>query len=416
MKRNIFEMDMDPNNMIPVDISKLNQSVEKIKKILEGSIIGQEGAIAAVTAALGKLAVPIKEKSEKLPLATIMFTGPTGVGKTEMVCCLAEALTGSREGFTRINCSEFYDRHTISSLIGSPPGYVGYSDEPKLYQKSIDKPYFDFLLNKFRENFNKNHNKELADSELMTDEEKKIMKINLQIKFAKLLDKEKLYSIILFDEVEKAHGAMWNLLLQIVGSAHLAMGSPLLGETNFENSIVILTSNAGAVQQREAIDKKGRMGFRVETPVNTEDVSEIALKAVKNLFPPELFGRIKNYGGIVTFNPLTDTVLKRIIDIRLQRFGDALISDFPLIIPQLYNGALHDFVLKKIDRCYGAREVTGILERYLFGPIRAAIGSGELQKGNFVKLVPGETDIKIFRDSDLPGKNGSKADGVFKWI
>lgn len=238
-----------------IPVSTLTQTeterLLKMEEILHRRVIGQDVAVSAVSRAIRRGRVGLKDP--KRPIGSFIFLGPTGVGKTELCKALAEALFGDENALIRIDMSEYMEKFSVSRLIGSPPGYVGYEEGGQLTEKVRTKPY----------------------------------------------------SVILFDEIEKAHPDVFNILLQLLDDGQLTDSQGT--KVNFKNTIIVLTSNLGAKAMSE---KKTRLGFGLEQTVD-EDIKKIAMTELKDTFRPEFLNRLDD---IIVFNQLTREQIGKIAE------------------------------------------------------------------------------------------------------
>ena len=241
-----------------------NQRLRNLKETLQQKVIGQDEAVAMVSRAIQRSRVGLKDPQR--PIGTFLFVGPTGVGKTYLAKCLAEELFGKADAIIRIDMSEYMEKHTVSRMVGAPPGYVGYDEGGQLTEQVRRKPY----------------------------------------------------SIVLLDEIEKAHSDVFNLLLQVMDEGRLTDGN---GNTiDFRNTVIIMTSNCGSKQIRDF----GRgVGFQNETDVTTgkKQNRDIVKKALDKQFAPEFMNRLDN---IVYFDHLSQEDLQKIVDIELKPLLDRI--------------------------------------------------------------------------------------------
>lgn len=241
-----------------------NERLRNLKETLQQKVIGQDEAVATVSRAIQRSRVGLKDPQR--PIGTFLFVGPTGVGKTYLAKCLAEELFGKADAIIRIDMSEYMEKHTVSRMVGAPPGYVGYDEGGQLTEQVRRKPY----------------------------------------------------SIVLLDEIEKAHSDVFNLLLQVMDEGRLTDGN---GNTiDFRNTVIIMTSNCGSKQIRDF----GRgVGFQSETDVMTgkKQNRDIVKKALDKQFAPEFMNRVDN---IVYFDHLSQEDLQKIVDIELKPLLDRI--------------------------------------------------------------------------------------------
>ena len=239
-----------------------NLRLRKLKEVLQERVIGQDEAVATVSRAIQRSRVGLKDPQK--PIGTFLFVGPTGVGKTYLAKCLAEELFGKADAIIRIDMSEYMEKHTVSRMVGAPPGYVGYDEGGQLTEQVRRKPY----------------------------------------------------SIVLLDEIEKAHQDVFNLLLQVMDEGRLTDGN---GNTiDFRNTVIIMTSNCGTKQIR---DFGNGIGFQsqTDTSVSKKQNRDIVKKALDKQFAPEFMNRLDN---IIYFDHLSQEDLQRIVDIELRPLLD----------------------------------------------------------------------------------------------
>ena len=290
-----------------IPVKKLAQEESERLKNLEGilheRVVGQEEAVTAVSKAIRRGRIGLKDP--KRPIGSFLFLGPTGVGKTELSKALAEAMFGTESALIRVDMSEYMEKHSVSKMIGSPPGYVGYEEGGQLSEKVRRNPY----------------------------------------------------SVILFDEIEKAHPDVFNILLQVLDDGHItdAQGRKI----DFKNTIIIMTSNAGA----ENIIAPKRLGFGVATDAKAdhEFMKGRVMEEVKRLFKPEFLNRIDE---IIVFHQLTKEHMKGIADIMLR--GIEKRSKEQLGITLTVNEAAKDLLIDKgYDDKYGARPLRRTIQSLL---------------------------------------------------
>jgi ATP-dependent Clp protease ATP-binding subunit ClpB len=300
---------------IPVRRLKESES-EKLLHMedrLRQRVVGQEEAITAVSNALRRARSGLADP--KRPIGSFIFLGPTGVGKTELARALAEFLFDDEHNMVRIDMSEYMEKHTVSRLIGAPPGYVGYEEGGQLTEAVRRRPY----------------------------------------------------SVVLFDEIEKAHPEVFNVLLQLLDDGRLTDGQ---GRTvDFRNTVVIMTSNIGSILYQEL------------TTENKEEIRDQIMEAMRMHFRPEFLNRVDE---IVMFNPLDIFQIKRIVDIQLGYLQKRLAER--KITLELTDEAKMDLAAKGYDPLYGARPLRRTIEREILNPLAQQILNREVLDGDRVRV------------------------------
>lgn len=314
-------------NWTGVPVSKVTEAESdrliKLESELHKRVIGQDEAITAVSKAIRRSRVGLKDP--KRPIGSFMFLGPTGVGKTETCKALAECLFGDENAIIRIDMSEYMEKHTVSKLIGSPPGYVGYEEGGQLTEKVRRKPY----------------------------------------------------SVILFDEIEKAHPDVFNILLQILDDGRLTDSQ---GRTvDFKNTVIIMTSNVGA---RNIVDGKV-IGFSGDekNAKKYEDIKSNVMSELKREFKPEFLNRIDE---IIVFKQLTEEEISRIADIMIE-VSVGRLADRNIKIIVTDNMKKH---ITKVgfDQTYGARPLKRAIQNMLEDKIAEEILTGKVSDGSSLKI------------------------------
>jgi ATP-dependent Clp protease ATP-binding subunit ClpB len=361
-----------------LDPNRRSQQVARFETMLRERVVGQQPAIESVLDSFSKILAGIRNMER--PLLTLLFLGPTGVGKTETVKALAEAVFGKRSAFVRVNCQEFSSEFTVSKLFGSPPGYVGNDVEPMLSQDNLDR-----------------HHKE-AQAEgrgVFAEGEGKIARLFPQVKSHYL-------SIVLFDEVEKAHPKLWNALLGLMEDGHLTLGNNKT--VDFSRSIIVITSNVGASEMSETLRHK-TIGFEVETDevALNKDIKTKAVEAAKDVFPYEFLNR---FDDIICFRVLTRDDLKRILDLMLQDVYKRLLGAQVPIIVHYSKPFLTKLLKEGTDPQFGARPMRRAIEHMLVAPLARLIASNQVKAGDVlsIKLKDGEAEFtKEGRDAKTAG-------------
>ena len=304
--------------------SKETQKLLNMEKILSAKVIGQDDAITSISKAIRRNRVGIKEANK--PIGSFIFLGSTGVGKTFLAKSLADTLFGDPDKIIRVDMSEYMEKHNVSKLIGSPPGYVGYDEGGQLTEKVKNNPF----------------------------------------------------SVILFDEIEKAHKDVFNILLQILDEGHLT--DSFGRKINFTNCLVIMTSNIGA---KKVSDFGGGVGFSSTSSDEQqyEVRKTIIQKALKQQFNPEFLNRIDD---VVLFNALTDDVLKKIIDIEVSKLNDRLKD-------KGYKITFDKTVVNRIfelnsEEQYGARPIKRIIQNLCEDFLSEEILKGDIKENEQIIL------------------------------
>jgi ATP-dependent Clp protease ATP-binding subunit ClpC len=310
----------------------------KLEEELKKYVIGQDYAISLLAKAIRRNRAGIKDP--KRPIGSFVFLGPTGVGKTELAKSLARVLFGSEDALIRIDMSEYMERHNVSRLIGSPPGYVGYEEGGQLTEKVRRKPY----------------------------------------------------SVILFDEIEKAHPDVFNILLQILEDGILTDG---LGRTvSFRNTIIIMTSNIGTRQIRET----KHLGFSVkeEKELDYNELEKLLKDEFKKVVSPEFLNRIDE---VIVFRPLNKEDLKKIIEVMLRDLRERLKEKHITI---RVSDRLKEFLVNQsYDPEFGARPLRRAIRKYIEEPISEAIIKGEVKENADVLIDLNDNNEVVFRTDVL---------------
>ena len=303
-----------------------SERLKKLESILHQRVVGQEEAVASVAKAIRRGRVGLKDP--KRPIGSFLFLGPTGVGKTELSKALAESMFGTENALIRVDMSEYMEKHSVSKMIGSPPGYVGYEEGGQLSEKVRRNPY----------------------------------------------------SVILFDEVEKAHPDVFNILLQVLDDGHItdAQGRKI----DFKNTIIIMTSNAGA----ENIISPKRLGFASSSDEkeNYNFMKGRVMDEVKRLFKPEFLNRIDD---IIVFHQLTKEHMKEIVSIMLQSII-ARAKEQMAITLDVTPEAKELLVEKGYDEKYGARPLRRTIQNLLEDKLAEAVLEGTVKVGDEVEVKP----------------------------
>lgn len=341
-----------------IDPTKASEESSRLKMQLENRVIGQERAINQVVRVLAKFQSGLQAPNR--PLAVLLFAGPTGVGKSEIVHALADSLFMNRDFITRVDCAEFQQEHEISKLIGAPPGYVGY-----------------------RDSFRPENSKNTRFSQAGLDQ--------FQLSYPK--DAPKI-NILLLDEIEKANQSLFDILLGILDTGKCVLGN---GEkTDMTKTILVMTSNLGSKEVKGHLEG-GCYGFQAAMPEPIrdkldEDIYQASKKAIEKFFRPEFMNRLDK---IIVFRSLSGKNLREILRLEVRKFQQRLFKSLHFNMISL-TIATADFLLKEgTSELYGARELKRTVERYLADPIISLIGSGQIDKYEDVR-VDRENGVLVF--------------------
>ena len=323
-----------------IPVSRLTESeasrLQKLEETLHKRVIGQEEAVSAVSKAVRRGRVGLKDP--KRPIGSFLFLGPTGVGKTEVSKALAEAVFGNEDSMIRVDMSEYMEKHSVSKMIGSPPGYVGHEDGGQLSEKVRRNPF----------------------------------------------------SVILFDEIEKAHPDVFNILLQVLDDGHITDSQGR--KVDFKNTIIIMTSNAGAQSIIEP--KKLGFGAKEDEKQDHERMKASVMEEVKRIFKPEFLNRIDE---TIVFRALNKDDMKKIIGIMVRdlqkRCKEQLQID--LVVRE---AAKESIVEKAYDRKYGARPLRRKLQDEVEDRLADALIRGEIHTGDRVIVTTKNKEIIVSKD------------------
>lgn len=323
-----------------IPVSRLTESeasrLQKLEETLHKRVIGQEEAVSAVSKAVRRGRVGLKDP--KRPIGSFLFLGPTGVGKTEVSKALAEAVFGNEESMIRVDMSEYMEKHSVSKMIGSPPGYVGHEDGGQLSEKVRRNPF----------------------------------------------------SVILFDEIEKAHPDVFNILLQVLDDGHITDSQGR--KVDFKNTIIIMTSNAGAQSIIEP--KKLGFGAKEDEKQDHERMKASVMEEVKRIFKPEFLNRIDE---TIVFRALNKDDMKKIIGIMVRdlqkRCKEQLQID--LVVRE---AAKESIVEKAYDRKYGARPLRRKLQDEVEDRLADALIRGKIHTGDRVIVTTKNKEIIVSKD------------------
>jgi ATP-dependent Clp protease ATP-binding subunit ClpC len=319
-----------------------SQRLLKMEEELRKSIIGQEDAIVAISRAVRRARAGLKDP--RRPIGSFMFLGPTGVGKTELTKTLAKFMFGSEDAAVQLDMSEFMERHTASRLVGAPPGYIGYEEAGQLTEALRRRPY----------------------------------------------------SIVVFDEVEKAHPEVHNMLLQIMEEGHLSDAKGR--KVDFRNAIIVMTSNIGA----DMIKRQSSLGFALkrdeitEEKLSYEDMRKKLSESLKRAFRPEFINRLD---AVIIFRSLNKEDIQKIVSLELDKVAERL-KEHNLVLTAT-PAALTALADQGYDAEFGARPLRRVIQQRVEDPLSDRVLSGEFQNGDTVLVsLNSEGEIILERDSE----------------
>lgn len=308
-----------------------SERLRKLESILHERVVGQEEAVTAVAKAIRRGRVGLKDP--KRPIGSFLFLGPTGVGKTELCKALAEAMFGTENALIRVDMSEYMEKHSVSKMIGSPPGYVGYEEGGQLSEKVRRNPY----------------------------------------------------SVLLFDEIEKAHPDVFNILLQVLDDGHItdAQGR----KVDFKQTIIIMTSNAGA----QAIMEPKRLGFMSDNDEKKdyERMKSGVMEEVRRIFKPEFLNRIDD---IMVFHVLNKEDIRKIVTLLLKTLEKRCAEQMEIHLT--VTNAVKDFIAEKgSDNKYGARPLRRAIQSKIEDALANEILEGRVKRGDSVQVKLHKNEI-----------------------
>jgi ATP-dependent Clp protease ATP-binding subunit ClpC len=320
-----------------IPVTKVGQDeITKLKNManeLSDNVIGQDSAVEQISKAIRRNRMGIKNHNK--PIGSFVFLGPTGVGKTHLAKMLAKEMFGTTDSMIRVDMSEYMEKHSVSKLVGAPPGYVGYEEGGQLTERVRRKPY----------------------------------------------------SVVLLDEIEKAHPDVFNILLQVLDEGHLTDG--LGRKVDFKNTLIIMTSNVGA---RKLQDFGTGVGFGTKAKIeNLEDIrNNVIEESVKKAFSPEFLNRLDD---IIIFKSLEKEDIRKIVELPLNELRDRM-SEMGYTIK--ISTKMRDHLVEVgYDEKYGARPLNRAIQKYIEDPIAERMLDGDVKEGDTIKIGYTKNDVTV---------------------
>jgi len=317
------------------------QKLRKMEEIIGKRVIGQEEALSAISHAIRRSRAGVSDEGK--PLGSFLFLGPTGVGKTETARVLAGFLFGSEDSLIRIDMSEYMEKHSVSKMIGAPPGYIGHEDSGQISEAVRRRPY----------------------------------------------------SVILIDEIEKAHPDVFNILLQVLEDGRLTDSKGR--KVSFKNTIIIMTSNVGS----EYINEMGALGFSAtEEDSARESLKDKVTEAIKGMFRPEFLNRIDD---IIIFNHLSQKDINKILDLELEKVTKRMKNNNGVFVT--FQKSAKDILTRDgFDREMGARPMKRLIQKKILNPLALEVISGKIERGARVTVKEKNNEM-VFEDASKKVKD-----------
>ncbi len=320
------------SRMVETETQKLLGMEERLHQ----RVVGQEEAVEAISDAIRRARAGLKDPNR--PIGSFIFLGPTGVGKTELAKALARFMFDSEDAMVRIDMSEYQEKHTVSRMIGAPPGYIGYDEGGQLTEAVRRRPY----------------------------------------------------RVVLFDEIEKAHPEVFNVLLQILDDGRLTDGQGHV--VDFKNTVIIMTSNVGTSQIRHSAPLGFQRSTEAKALTEREQLRKTVSEELRRTFRPEFLNRVDE---IIIFDPLTQEQIKQIVDLLINELRGRIAEQGVSI--ELTEAAREWLAKEGFDPEYGARPLRRAIQRFVESPLSRELLRGELQDGDTVVIDKGEAGITFHK-------------------
>jgi ATP-dependent Clp protease ATP-binding subunit ClpA len=388
--------------------NKLPDEAMNLLEFMSRRIVGQSRAINRIVNAYALALSPIRKNRK--PAFAGLFIGPSGVGKTHTAEVLAEYFTDDPEGFTKVECANFFGDHSLSQLIGAPPGYLGYYEDPMLSQYKLEMPIFEKYkkqiqrhspefakkldeiqkLDKTIEEMAKRKDPQIGDAKNTRD----YLIQEYQMACMTYLGNNRNWSVVLFDEVGEAHPQLHKFLLEGISKGRSTLANSKI--TKFYDTFMLMTSNYGAREIADAIRGTGEIGYAPPTQMKNPGY-KAAMKALRTKVPPQFIGRLRR--NIVVFDEFDKEKLQEVLQINIEELRRRLTETFPIEVT-LSNEVKELLLENALEHPeYGARPLIEQIEADIEEPFAKIIGSGQVDKGD--QILINVKDGEIVFDGDL---------------